>query len=131
MGAVIHSSELKSSIEYLEEDNTITVNVPNTFQYYPKLCQKSYDDKIDDINLGINELEVNKQCFIFFQTTIKEEQLNDIDDSRETPSWNNPQISKMPDYTKNPRMKSPQKKSKSKKKQRSRISQRINLEDIF
>ncbi|CAK73815.1 unnamed protein product (macronuclear) [Paramecium tetraurelia] len=129
MGALIHSSQLKSQIEYLDEDNTITVNVPKTFQYYPKLCQ--YDDEIDDINLGINEIEVNKQCFIFFQTTIKEEQLNDIDDSRETPSWNTPQVSNKPEYIQNPRMKSPQKKSKSKKKQRSRISQRINLEDIF
>ncbi|CAD8064387.1 unnamed protein product [Paramecium primaurelia] len=131
MGGFIYSSKLKSQIEYLEEDNTITVNIPNTFQYYPKLYQKTYDDDIDDINLGIHDIQVKNQCLLFFQTSKKEDQLNDMDDSRETPSWNTPQISNKPDYTKNPRMKRPRRKSQTKKKQGRKVVQRINLEAIY
>ncbi|CAD8058934.1 unnamed protein product [Paramecium primaurelia] len=131
MGSLVSNNKMNSQIEQLEEDNQITVNRPQTFQYYPKLYQKNYDDHINDNKLESNNIDVKHSCFIYFETIQNVDELDNIDDSRETPSWNIPQISNYPDITNNSKTKKLHKKSQTKKKQGKKIIQRINIETHF
>ncbi|CAK93243.1 unnamed protein product (macronuclear) [Paramecium tetraurelia] len=131
MGSLVSTNKQMQSIEQLEEDNQITANKPQAFQYYPKLYQQNYDNQIN------NNIDNNYPCFLFFGTTEKPDQSDDMEDSRdrgdslETPCWNIPQRINNPDITSNSTNQKILKKSQTKQKQGSNIIQRINTERIF
>ncbi|CAD8148756.1 unnamed protein product [Paramecium octaurelia] len=130
MGSRVSTNKLMSQNEQLEEDNQITANKPQAFQYYPKLYQQNCENQIND------NMDTNYQCFLFFGTIEQSVQSNNMEDSidsqdsKETPCWNIPQSLNNTDITNNSKTKKILKKSQTKQKQGCNIIQRLSIERI-